>query len=293
MPLTEMFTRKYYEDGVAASADISCMELMDLLMALAGNHYVVQGIYTQWAMHSDKAQFGAHAGGARITTRHFSVPCLTPPDRAETVIKTLAKHKPHEVGDYFVNEFINPILDCVPEGPMKAAVERSQRRFMGVHRAAVSEEFLASIETPPMWNGVPMEQTGKDWSQVPSARSHQFGRMVPNGAAPVDHQIRSTLKRDLDYFRNWSAKGMLFFGVPDDQEDALFYIDWFGLSFLEWMRGEIQLPHDYAITVKDVRDRLAQGEELSIPPRDRARPAHDIFNPDHHGEPSPTDGVDD
>lgn len=250
-PQTGMFTRKYYEDGVQASCDISCIELMDLLMALAGNHYKIEGIYTQWAMHSDKAQFGAHAGGTRITTRHFSVPCFTPPDRAETVIKTLAKHKLCEVGDYFVNEFINPILDCVPEGPMQGAVERAAIRFMGGYRAPVSEGFLASVSEPadksdvagnevPVFGGVPMEKTGKDWTV-----------------------------RDLDYYRNWNFRQVgILSGISVTEEDAIFYIDWFGLKLSDYLHNQLKLPADYVATVKDIRSRLLAGEELTIPNRE-------------------------
>ncbi|MNI44259.1 hypothetical protein D3C76_112720 [compost metagenome] len=159
VPQTEMFTRKFYENGVNATCDIDCIQLMDLLMALSGNHYTITGIYTQWAMHSNKLAFGAHAGGTRITTRHFSVPCFTLPERAETVIETLAKHKLCEVGDYFVLEFLNPILDNVPAGPMHTSVERALIRASGEFSdASTTRENLFN----PGHHGEPEPEAGVD-----------------------------------------------------------------------------------------------------------------------------------
>lgn len=141
IPQTKLFLPEFWESS-NGSEDIDHMQLFDLLMALAGDHYKVIGIYSQWTapmfqvMDMSKGEEHAKleepiAGGRRITMPNFSVPCFTHPDRAETVIRTLAKHEPSQVGDYFVNEFVNPILDCVPEGPMSAAVESALMRFVG------------------------------------------------------------------------------------------------------------------------------------------------------------------
>lgn len=128
--VSRLFEVERYETGVT-DTDLDCDELYDLLNVLGTTHFKVDGIYTQWAMHSDKNQFGAHAGGTAITTQHFSVPASVYPERAETVIRTLAKHSPDEMGDYFVNEFINPILDRVQQDPLRRSIEAALMRFMG------------------------------------------------------------------------------------------------------------------------------------------------------------------
>lgn len=90
--------------------DISCLELFDLLSALS-HGYEVQGIYTQWAMSSTKADFGANAGGTRITMRDFSIPCQVLPGEAQDTISLFAKHQPENIGDIYVMKMLLPMIE--------------------------------------------------------------------------------------------------------------------------------------------------------------------------------------
>ncbi|MNB61081.1 hypothetical protein D3C76_237070 [compost metagenome] len=112
--------------------DISCLELFDLLSALSYG-YEVRGIYTQWAMTSNKAAFGANAGGTRITMRDFSVPCSVYPNDAEGLIHLLAQHRPENIGDIFIMKLILPLIEMpgILNKTMELAVQSALMRSFG------------------------------------------------------------------------------------------------------------------------------------------------------------------
>lgn len=152
--ISRLFDLETYTGG-DNDTDLDCDDLFDLLSVLGNTHFKVDGIFSQWAMCSNKNEFGAHAGGTQITTQYFCVPVAVYADRAETVIRTLAKHTPEEMGDYFFNEFINPIMDRIFSAPLKEAVEAASARFFGFQ---------------PSYMGVHMEKTGMDWTKTESAK---------------------------------------------------------------------------------------------------------------------------
>jgi hypothetical protein len=136
--ISKLFDKARYET-YDESMDLDCDELFDLLRVLGSTHFTVDGIYTQWAMSSSSAVFGAHAGGGYITTQYFCVPCDVVPERAETVIRTLAYHTPETMGDYFVNEFINPIMDRLQSPELTEAVIKAFNRFAGYSAISVEQ----------------------------------------------------------------------------------------------------------------------------------------------------------
>lgn len=250
--------------------DISCLELYDLLSAVAYG-YEVKGIYTQWAMSSNKAEFGANAGGTRITMRSFSVPCQAYPDRAESVIDLLAKHKDTEIGDVFAMEFVLPLIDnpAILTKEMVLAVQASLHRFFGGSLPAINpwfvgrdqvatspraEDPLAGEYTPPI---------------TPGHINQALGQMRRQGMNPIDIEIKgvqmkgSTRKPPtLSDFRNF--KGNMFTGWTDSQ---LFFLLWMGHSpHTDKLQQEgFCFPKDYEQTVTEIRDRLASGEDLVCP----------------------------
>ena len=101
-------------DNFIADTDIDCNELFDILNILGHGCFTVDGIYTQYAMYSDKSPYGANSGGIHLTTQYFCMPVpLLPPERAEMVVHALAELDHTNAGAYFVNEFIMPLLDRV------------------------------------------------------------------------------------------------------------------------------------------------------------------------------------
>lgn len=128
VPVSMLLHVDRYKDG-GVEHDIDADELFDLLTILGAGHFKVAGIYSQYAVFSNKAQYGAHFGGTLITTPHFCLPCHVDPERAETVIRTLEKHPLEKMGDYFVNEFINPIMDTIRNAILLKAAESAFYRF--------------------------------------------------------------------------------------------------------------------------------------------------------------------
>ncbi|MCY1292461.1 hypothetical protein D9M68_19250 [compost metagenome] len=127
-PISNLFDVTRYSTDVN-DTDIDCDELFDLLSVLGSTHFVVDGIFTQWAMHSNKDQFGAHAGGSQITTKYFCSPCRIAPEQAETIIRTLVKHRPIEMGDYYVKNFIAPMMDSIRDPGLREATSNAFRRW--------------------------------------------------------------------------------------------------------------------------------------------------------------------
>lgn len=127
-PISRLFDVERYASGVN-DTDIDCDELFDLLSVLGSTHFVVDGIFSQWAMHSDKDQFGAHAGGSQITTKHFCSPCRIAPDQAETIIRSMVKHHPIGMGDYYIKNIIAPIMDSIQSDELKESVSAAFRRW--------------------------------------------------------------------------------------------------------------------------------------------------------------------
>lgn len=225
-----------------SGVDISCLELFDLLSALSYG-YKVKGIYTQWAMTSNKAQFGANAGGTRITMRSFSIPCQVYPDRAESLIDLLAKHKDTEIGDVFAMEFILPLLEkpMILTKEMELSIQASLHRFFGglpqagledivpVHLASISRN-LGKLTMKP-------EYTFKSPAVVVKPRE-----------APT-----------LDYFRDF--KGSSYKTTPLVEQ---FYNEWFAVP-MHPSGHYPPLPVDFKEVVADIQARLAAGEELDCP----------------------------
>lgn len=128
VPISRLFDVERYASGVN-DTDLDCDELFDLLSVLGGTYFVVDGIFTQWAMHSNKNQFGAHAGGSQITTKYFCSPCRIVPEQAETIIRTSMAHAPDVMGDYFIKNFIAPTIDSIHSDLLKESVSTAFRRW--------------------------------------------------------------------------------------------------------------------------------------------------------------------
>lgn len=125
--ISKLFDAERYVDNECEDC-LEGVELFDLLSLLGNTHFKVDGIYTEWALTSSKEVYGAHVGGACITTQYFSVPCTVPIDDTEEVIRTIAKQPPEEMGDYFFNVFIKPIMDRVYSSPLTTAIKHTQAR---------------------------------------------------------------------------------------------------------------------------------------------------------------------
>ncbi len=120
-PQTDLL-HEYYHSDEMIERDISCIELMDLIMLVASG-FELQSIYTQWAMHSSKAQFGAHAGGTRLTTQLFSVPCDLAAVELEKFLPGLSTKPMRELGVEYVDKFVAPMVSRLPEGTFKEMVK--------------------------------------------------------------------------------------------------------------------------------------------------------------------------
>lgn len=227
-----------------SGVDISCLELFDLLSALSYG-YKVKGIYTQWAMVSNKAEFGANAGGTRITMRSFSIPCQVYPDRAESLIDLLAKHKDTEIGDVFAMEFILPLLEkpMILTKEMELSIQASLHRFFGGLPQAGLEDIvpvhLASID--------------RDLRKLTMKPEYQFQ------SPPVLRKPRQA--PTLDDFRNFQAEVRPYSQLSEAQQ---FYIAWFGVKLLP--SGHCpELPADFELQVDNIRAHLAAGHDIECP----------------------------
>lgn len=138
--------------------DISCLELFDLLSALSYG-YEVRGIYSQWAMTSNKAQFGANAGGTRITMRDFSIPCQVYPDDAEGLVHLLAQHRPENIGDIYIMKLIMPLIEMpgILNKTMELAVHAALARFLGgvpmrriPDRKSITQDNKPTLKAPTL-----------------------------------------------------------------------------------------------------------------------------------------------
>lgn len=236
-------------DGV----DISCLELFDLLSALSYG-YEVKGIYTQWAMTSNRAVFGGNAGGTRITMRSFSIPCQVYPDRAEHLIDLLAKHKDSEIGDVFAMEFILPLIEkpMILTKEMELSIQASLHRFFGGLPKAGLEEIVPER----------LRTIGESLSKLTMKPEYQF-------------QSPAVLRKPrqaptLDDFRNFQAQVPPYTRFSEAQQ---FYIAWFGVQLLP--SGHCpQLPADFELQVDNIRAHLAAGHDIECPA------IHKFHNPD-------------
>lgn len=124
-PFTRVFDESYHNPAI--ETDINDDELYDLLTVMAGQYFSVECITTQWSMFSNKTVAGAHTGGSRITTRNFSIPVVMGCDEMESNLNALAKHEPHEVGDYYVNTFVRPLVGeyAIKDGSFRKSVARA------------------------------------------------------------------------------------------------------------------------------------------------------------------------
>lgn len=114
------------------SCDITSAELFDLINVLS-NGYEIEAIYEQWAIFSTGVVFGANSGGTMFTTQYFSTlaPYLVP-DRVDTVVETLRKHKPSEMGDYFILNFAMFAMDGIRERDLLNSVQDAWLRHFGI-----------------------------------------------------------------------------------------------------------------------------------------------------------------
>lgn len=227
--------------------DISCLELFDLLSALSYG-YEVRGIYSQWAMTSNKAEFGANAGGTRITMRDFSVPCSVYPDDAEGLIYLLAQHSPENIGDIYLMKLVLPLIEM--PGILNKTMQLSVHAAMARHLGGVPLKSVEEI--------VPehLRAIGGDLSKLKMKDEYTFV------APAVLHKPRAA--PTLDDFRNfqpnkWQSR------ISVDQQ---FYLAWFAIP-LHPSGHCPELPEGYEKVVEEIRDRLATGEELDCPAIER------------------------
>ena len=222
--------------------DISCLELFDLLSALSYG-YEVRGIYSQWAMVSNKAEFGANAGGTRITMRDFSIPCQVYPDHAEGLIYLLAQHRPENIGDIYLMKLILPLIEMpgILNKTMELSVHAALARFLG---------------------GVPM----KTLDEIIPARVGEVSQQLSQLKMKDEYVFHSPaiLRKPrraptLDDFRNFQPQPHSRMSEPQQ-----FYIAWFGIKLLD--SGACPpLPSDFESQVDNIRIGLAAGKEMDCP----------------------------
>lgn len=123
---TNLFTRT--AENAPFDTDIQPDELFDLINTLS-NGYELIGIYTEWAMFSNKNVYGAHSGGAVVSTREFSLPTTIRGDLAEEIIMKFSNESPEELADFYVDQFIKPRIDHIVSEPFKNAVFDALRRL--------------------------------------------------------------------------------------------------------------------------------------------------------------------
>jgi len=233
--------------------DISCLELFDLLSALSYG-YEVRGIYSQWAMTSNKAQFGANAGGTRITMRDFSIPCSVYPDDAEGLIYLFAQHRPENIGDIYLMKLILPLIEM--PGILNKTMELS------VHAALA--RFLGGVPLKPLEDIIPehLRSIGSDLSKLKMKDEYVF-----HSPAIIRKPRQAPT---LDDFRNFQAQVSPYSRLSEAQQ---FYIAWFGIKLLP--SGHCpQLPADFELQVDNIRAHLAAGHEIECPA------IHKFHNPD-------------
>jgi len=211
------------------TCDITSPELFDLINVLSKG-YEIEAIYEQWAIFSTGSVFGANSGGTMFTTQYFSTlaPYLVP-DRVDTVVETLRKHKPSEMGDYFILNFAMFAMDGINERDLMNSVQDAWLRHFGI-----LEKPLVNL------SGLKMKD---EYLFVPPV--------------VLDRRKRAPT---LDDFRNFEPKGWMS-RVTEEQQ---FYLAWFALP-LEPSGHCPDLPEGYEKTVADIRARLAAGEELECP----------------------------
>lgn len=129
-PQTDILHEYYHSDSVV-ERDISCIELMDLIM-LVSHGFELQSIYTQWAMSSSKNCFGANAGGTRLTTQLFSVPCDLAAVELEAFLPGLATKPLRDLGVDYVDKFVAPLVSGLPEGAFKDMVKLAMAERFGL-----------------------------------------------------------------------------------------------------------------------------------------------------------------
>ena len=116
---SNLFTKT--DENAPFDTDIQPDELFDLINTLS-NGYELIGIYTEWSMFSNKNVYGAHSGGAVVSTREFSLPTTIRGDLAEEIIMKFSNETPEDLADFYVSQFIKPRLDHIVSEPFKNAV---------------------------------------------------------------------------------------------------------------------------------------------------------------------------
>lgn len=226
--------------------DISCLELFDLLSALSYG-YEVRGIYSQWAMTSNKAQFGANAGGTRITMRDFSVPCSVYPDDAEGLIYLLAQHSPENIGDIYLMKLVLPLIEM--PGILNKTMELSVHAALARHLGGVPLKSVEEI--------VPehLRVIGGDLSKLKMKDEYTFV------APAVLRKPRSA--PTLEGFRSFQPQPH-----SSMSEAQQFYVAWYAIQLMP--SGHCpELPEGFELEVESIRARLAAGEEMDCPAIER------------------------
>lgn len=208
------------------SCDITSPELFDLINVLS-NGYEIEAIYEQWAIFSTGTVFGANSGGTMFTTQYFSTlaPYLVP-DRVEIVVETLRKHKPSEMGDYFILNFAMFAMDGIRERDLMNSVQDAWLRHFGI------------LEVPG------------------AGKLKMKDEYVFHAPAVVSRRKEAPT---LEYFRNFNPK---FLGQVTYEQK--FYLEWFALP-LHPSGHCPELPENYLDTVAEIRRLLLAGEELDCP----------------------------
>lgn len=238
--------------------DISCLELFDLLSALSYG-YEVKGIYSQWAMFSNKNEFGANAGGTRITTRHFSVPCAVYPDRAESFIELLSKHGPNDMGDVYVMEFILPLIEGqVLSKALQMSIMSSLSRFFGGIPIKGVEDAVVQIAP----NVAPRHHVGHEYSMLTGKRKPKLS--------------------DFRYFQPDPA-------LRHVDADTQFWLAWYGWTILDVEEGRVTVPENHRDTVRELCDLLAGGQELVCPAITKYNEEHTTLNEKFGADMRPSD----
>lgn len=109
VPVSHLF-RDETADIPGDGQDIRDAELFDVLTALSTGMYCVAGIFSQWAVTSNRNAFGANYGGTNITTKDFCIPCSIQACDAEDTIMQLWAMSHKAAGSYIAQRFITPLI---------------------------------------------------------------------------------------------------------------------------------------------------------------------------------------
>lgn len=126
---TPLFKGVMSNDDIGFDLQISAGQLFDLINILS-NGFEIIGIFSEWSVFSNRSVMGAHSGGSSITTRQFILPTNVDYEGAENMIKTFSSTDPEALGDYYVEQFIKPMMgESIISEELQNAVFESLRRL--------------------------------------------------------------------------------------------------------------------------------------------------------------------